>query len=96
MYALKNEFISTKVSFKNLRYNYLYFSSMQYLSAQSFALLSYIEPVSALFVSVLLLGEKLLPLQIVGAFLVLGGAMLGELVLKPKLYDAGNNRKGFD
>lgn len=63
---------------------YLYFSAIQALSAQSSSLLSYIEPVSAVLVSALLLGEKLLPLQILGAILIIGGAMLGELKLNLK------------
>lgn len=61
---------------------YLYFSSMQALPAQSVSLLSYIEPVSAVVVSATLLGEELLPLQMLGAVLIIGGAMLGELVFK--------------
>lgn len=63
---------------------YLYFSAIQALSAQSASLLSYIEPVSAVLISALLLGEKLLPLQILGAILIIGGAMLGELKLNLK------------
>ncbi|MGM9682281.1 MAG: EamA family transporter, partial [Eubacteriales bacterium] len=42
------------------------------------AILGYSEPLSAVLFSVLLLGEKMLPLQIVGAVLIIGGALLGE------------------
>lgn len=54
----------------------LYFSGLQKLPAQSVALISYVDPVSALLFSALLLGETLTPLQILGAVLILGGAML--------------------
>lgn len=57
----------------------LYFSGLQKLPAQSVALMSYVDPVSALLFSALFLGESLTPLQLLGAALVLGGALLGEL-----------------
>lgn len=57
----------------------LYFSGLQKLSAQSVALMSYADPVSALIFSVLLLGETMSPVQILGAVLIIGGAMFGEL-----------------
>ena len=58
---------------------YLYFSAMQRLPGQTVALLCYIEPLTALLLSALLLHEQLLPVQIAGAALILGGACLGEL-----------------
>ena len=58
---------------------FLYFSGLKKLPAQSVALLSYVDPVSALLFSALLLNEALTPLQLSGAVLILGGAMLGEL-----------------
>ena len=58
---------------------FLYFSGLQKLPAQSVALLSYVDPVSALLFSALLLNEALTPLQLSGAVLILGGAMFGEL-----------------
>ena len=57
---------------------YLYFSSIQKLQAQSVAILGYLEPVSALLFSAMLLHEHLSFIQIIGAVLILGGAMLGE------------------
>ena len=57
---------------------YLYFSSIQKLEAQSVAILGYLEPVSALLFSAMLLHEHLSFIQIIGAVLILGGAMLGE------------------
>ena len=61
---------------------YLYFSAMQCLSGQTVALLCYIDPLTALVLSELVLHERLLPLQIAGAALILGGACLGELRLR--------------
>ena len=57
----------------------LYFSGLQKLPAQSVALISYIDPVSALLFSALLLQESLTPVQTLGAVLIIGGAMFGEL-----------------
>ena len=57
---------------------YLYFSSIGSLPAQTVAVCGYIEPLSAVVLSYLFLHEVLMPLQITGAVLILGGAMLGE------------------
>ena len=57
----------------------LYFSGLQKLPAQSVALISYADPVSALLFSFLLLHETMTSLQMFGAVLIIGGAMLGEL-----------------
>lgn len=57
----------------------LYFSGLQKLPGQSVALISYLDPVSALLFSALLLHEAMSPIQIFGAVLIIGGAMLGEI-----------------
>lgn len=57
----------------------LYFSGLQRLPAQSVALISYIDPVSALFFSALFLHESMSALQLAGAVLIIGGAVLGEI-----------------
>ena len=57
----------------------LYFSGLQKLPGQSVALISYVDPVSALVFSALLLHESMSTLQTVGAVLIIGGAILGEL-----------------
>lgn len=59
---------------------YLYFSAMGRLSVQSVSVLGYLEPVSAVLLSAVLLAEPLGPGRILGAVLVLGGAMACELV----------------
>ena len=63
---------------------YLYFSPLSKLPVQSVAVLGYLEPLSAVVFSAVLLSETMSIIQIVGATLIIGGAMFGELV-KPKL-----------
>lgn len=55
-----------------------YFSSLGGLPVQSVAILGYIEPLSAVVFSVIFLNEIMLPLQIAGAVLIIGGAIFGE------------------
>lgn len=57
----------------------LYFSGLKKLSGQSVALISYLDPVSALLFSALLLHEVMTPVQAAGAVLIIGGAMFGEI-----------------
>lgn len=56
----------------------LYFSGLQKLPGQSVALISYVDPVSALVFSAVLLHETMTPVQMLGAVLIIGGAMFGE------------------
>ncbi len=58
---------------------YLYFSSIHELPAQSVAICSYVDPLSALIFSAIILGERLSIVQIAGAILIIGGAAFGEL-----------------
>lgn len=58
----------------------LYFGSFIHLRAQSAALLSYIDPVAALVLSRMILGEDMTVLQAAGAVLILGSAALGEII----------------
>ena len=57
----------------------LYFGSMDGLKTQTVALFSYIDPVTALILSALLLHEQMTPLGILGAILILGAAAIAEL-----------------
>ena len=52
---------------------------MDGMRLQSIAVLSYIDPVSALLFSALLLKEPLSVLNIVGAVLIIGSAMISEI-----------------
>ena len=63
---------------------YFYFSSIGNLPVQTVAICGYLEPLSAVLFSVLLLGETMLPMQIIGAVMILGGAVFGECVKKIK------------
>jgi len=60
----------------------LYFGSMNNLKAQSIAVLSYIDPVSALILSALLLHESLTVYGLIGAVLIIGSALGSELNFK--------------
>jgi len=57
---------------------FLYFSSIGHLPAQSVAICGYLEPLSAVLLSVIFLHEALLPLQIAGAALIIAGALFSE------------------
>ena len=57
----------------------LYFGGLSKVSAQSAALCSYIDPASALILSAVILGECMDAFGIIGAALVLGAAVFGEI-----------------
>ena len=57
----------------------LYFSSLKELPGQEAAILSYIDPLVALLVSVFILGEQILPVQILGGLMILGFTLWNEL-----------------
>ena len=56
----------------------LYFSSMKSLSAQNIAIFSYIDPVVAIILSAVILGEHIGLFEILGAILILGAAIYSE------------------
>jgi drug/metabolite transporter (DMT)-like permease len=62
----------------------LYFGSIGKLPAQTTAIFSYIDPVSAIILSALFLGERMTLFSAIGAVLVLGSTLLSELPLKSK------------
>lgn len=57
---------------------YFYFSSIGALPVQTLAICGYLEPLSAVLFSAFLLRETMAPVQMLGAVLILGGAMFGE------------------
>ena len=57
----------------------LYFGSLRKLTAHTAAVFSYIDPVVAVLLSALFLGEKLGLGGILGTLLILGAAVLGEM-----------------
>ena len=62
----------------------LYFGSLADLPAQSAAVLSYLDPVIAVLLSVLVLKEAVTPLTLVGTVMILGAAVLSEVEFKKK------------
>lgn len=65
----------------------LYFGSMKSLSGQSVALISYIDPITAIILSAIVLDERMGVLEIVGAVLVLGATIISELPEKRRKND---------
>jgi len=57
----------------------LYFAGIDGLRTQSVAVLSYIDPVSALILSFLILHESMTALNAAGAVLIIGAALISEL-----------------
>lgn len=57
---------------------WLYFSTMSKLPVQTVSILGYLEPLFAVLFSAWLLHKPMLPLQWLGAGLIIGGAMLAE------------------
>lgn len=60
----------------------LYFSALKEMSGQEVAILSYIDPLVAVLVSVFVLGESMTVIQILGGALILGFTLLNEIKIK--------------
>ena len=58
---------------------FFYYSTITKLPMSTVAILSYLDPVSAVVLSALILHETLTPIQILGVFLVIGGAAFSQL-----------------
>ncbi len=78
---------------------YFYFSSIGDLPVQTVAIFGYLEPLSAVIFSAVFLNETMGFVQIIGAILILGGAVFGELcglqpalIWKPELTGSGKFR----
>jgi RarD protein len=57
---------------------FLYFTSFQELKGQTIAVLSYIDPISAVVFAAIFLGEGMGFIQIIGGILILGSTFLSE------------------
>jgi drug/metabolite transporter (DMT)-like permease len=57
----------------------LYFSSLKELKGQEVSILSYIDPLVAVLVSTVILGEAMTLMQALGGILILGFTLLNEL-----------------
>ena len=64
----------------------IYFSSVQKIPAQTTAVFSYIDPVTAIILSAVVLGERLDAVQLIGTFLILAATLFNELapIIKKK------------
>lgn len=62
----------------------LYFSSMKKLKGQTIAVMSYIDPISAVLMAAIFLSESMTFVQIIGGILILGSTFLSELCIKKK------------
>lgn len=60
----------------------LYFSSLKDLKGQEAAILSYIDPLVAIIVSVMILNETITSMQMVGGMMILGFTLLNELKVR--------------
>lgn len=60
----------------------MYFSALKELPGQEAAILSYIDPLVAVAVSVFLLGEQMTVVQLIGGILILGFTLLNEIKTK--------------
>ena len=56
----------------------MYFSSLKELTGQEASILSYLDPLTAVFISVALLGESMSPGQVLGGTLILGFTFWNE------------------
>ena len=65
----------------------MYFSSLKELPGQEAAVLSYMDPLVAVLVSVFILGEQMTGFQIIGGVLILGFTLWNEIKIK-KIYYA--------
>lgn len=57
----------------------LYFSSLKELPGQKVAILSYIDPLVAIIISVIILGESMTVMQAIGGMLILGFTLWNEV-----------------
>lgn len=60
----------------------LYFTSLKELSGQAAAILSYIDPLVAVVISVTILGEPITWMQLIGGILILGFTLFNEIDIK--------------
>lgn len=56
----------------------MYFTGMKKLKGQTVAVLSYTDPISAILMSGIILGEALTLMQIIGGILILGATLISE------------------
>lgn len=55
---------------------FMYFSAMQHLESHTIAIFSYIDPISAIILAAIFLGEDMNIVQIIGSIFILGSAVI--------------------
>lgn len=63
----------------------LFYKSVEKLPATAVAIISYIDPVLALILSAIVLGERMTTLGIIGAFLIILAAVVSEMPIKREI-----------
>jgi drug/metabolite transporter (DMT)-like permease len=69
----------------------LYFSALKELPGQEAAILSYMDPLVAIIISVTILGESITLLQLIGGLLILGFTIWNEITPKPRAISESKN-----
>lgn len=65
----------------------IYFSVIQKLESQTVAIFSYVDPISAIIMSSIILSEKMTFIQIVGGVLIIGSTFISEIYNNKKEND---------
>lgn len=65
--------------------SHLYYSTLNNLPMQTACILGYVDPLSSLVFSYILLHERLMPIQIVGAMFIMSGVLIAQLLHINKL-----------
>ena len=60
----------------------VYFTVVKSIQGQTIAVLSYMDPITAVLISVVFLGERMTVVQLVGGVLILGATYMGEMKKK--------------
>ncbi len=63
---------------------YLYFGSMEHVSGQTAAVISYVDPAVAVLASIFVLGEPMKIIEAFGAVLIIGAALMSEVTVSKK------------
>lgn len=80
-FGLKTIIILGIIGIINTGVSYLlYFSAIKKVPAQTAAVMSYIDPVTAAILSVVVLGQTMTIFQIIGMILIIGAALANELI----------------
>ena len=61
---------------------FLYYRAIDQLPMQTVSVCAYAEPLTAVVLGALVLGEVMTPVQLAGACCIIGGALLGEARVK--------------